>query len=214
MATATRNIDALRDEYRELYRLFEFNKLDPSPFTDRLRGETDPEKIHEGVRAMRVFLIYRGVKECDPNAGEIDPDNVPEYQLAFGEEAHDYLELTPVKSVEQSVPTQHATGTPTMKLGVPNPEPKQFYFVGHIPFHIKKGRNGNVYAERKNAQGKWEYAKGAIFQIRERGRLASFDDIAKFGLASGFCYVCNKKLSDPVSVKLGIGPKCRKRWGR
>lgn len=213
MATATRNVDALRDEYRELYRLFDSNKLDPSPFTDRLRGETDPEKIHEGVRAMRVFLIYKGIEKCDPNAGKIDPDNLPEYQLAFGEEAHDYLELTPVKSAKPSTPTQSAA-TPTMKLGVPNPEPKQFYLVGNVPFHVRKSANGNVYAERKNARGNWVYAKGAIFQIRERGRLATFDDIAKLGLASGVCYVCNIKLSDPKSVELGMGPTCRKRWGR
>jgi hypothetical protein len=27
------------------------------------------------------------------------------------------------------------------------------------------------------------------------------------------CYICNKPLSDPISVKLGIGPDCRKSLG-
>ena len=37
--------------------------------------------------------------------------------------------------------------------------------------------------------------------------------IVEFGRQTGKCGICNRKLTDPVSVKNGIGPICQERFG-
>ena len=203
--TTPRSIDQYRNLYRDLYNVFRANNLDATPFTSRLSGETDESRIREGIHAMRNFLIANGCMEADPEVRKVPEDNRGEYDLASREYVDDYLRSTPVRSRPTSVAAKarHALGT--------TPVADKFYMVGDTPMQAVKGRNGYLYARRRLPNGRWEYVKGAIFAIKERGRPASVEDIAAYGLASGQCFVCGKRLTEPKSVRAGIGPVCAKR---
>lgn len=218
-------VDHLRQKYTELGKVFKKNGLDASPFTERLRGETDLANIREGLDAMRNFLLVNRCLEDDPYVRRIPADNRPEYDLACRESVEDYLRGESLKEpVISSPPTAARTSRrsasatkpsrPNMSVGVANPVADKFYMVGDVPMQAVLGRNGHLYARRRSPSGRWEYVKGAIYAIRERGRVASVADIAAYGLASGVCFVCGRRLSDPDSVKAGIGPVCAKRVGR
>lgn len=218
-------LNDLRQKYTALRVVFRANNLDISPFDERLRGKTDPESIREGIHAMRHFLIANGCMEDDPFVKRIPADNRPEYDLACLNSVEDWLNAPYPKTLAQQVEeisrrsapaTKPSTPSarPTMSVGVASPLADKFYMVGDVPMQAVKGRNGHLYARRRSPSGKWEYVKGAIYAIRERGRVASVADIAAYGLASGVCFVCGRRLSDPDSVRAGIGPVCAKRVGR
>jgi hypothetical protein len=195
-------MDSLREKYREYSKTFKDNRLDLTPFASRLQGETDTKRVREGVSAMRSFLIYRGFMENDPHVSRIDGDNRPEFDLSHREDVEGYLERTPVRAAVS--PVVH-------KLGVPNPVPGKFYMVGDTPFEVRMSKRGFLYArKRHNGVGKWEYAKGVIFAIRENGREATVDDISKLSLQHKRCFVCGRALEAEKSVKRGIGPVCSK----
>ena len=187
-----------------LWNLFKQNRVDIGPFARRLKGETNPDKVREGVTAMREFLTYRGFMENDPNVRDVPADNRPEFDLASREYVEDYLRATPERfPVNTPTPVQH-------KLGV-TPQAGKFYMVGNTPFEVVQGRNGHLYARRRhNDTGKWEYAKGAIFAVRDNGREATVEDIAKYSLQRKQCFVCGRKLEAAKSVAKGIGPVCEK----
>jgi hypothetical protein len=69
--------------------------------------------------------------------------------------------------------------------------------------------SGRLYAEVL-ANGKFTYASGAIYRVREADRLTLDEAIALSALL-GECIICGRTLSDPKSVAKGIGPVCRKR---
>ena len=201
------NLGALRAQYTSLAAVFRSNQLDLVPFSSRLKGETDPLKVRDGVSAMRQFLIYRGFLENDPDVSAVSDDNRPEYDLACREYVEDYMSRVQVR--EASQPAQ-------VQLGV-TPQPGKFYMVGSVPFEAVMSRNGMMYARRRhNDTGKWEYAKGAIFAVRDNGREATVEDIAKFSLRHRRCFVCGRKLQTEKSVAKGIGPVCEKtvKFGR
>lgn len=218
--TAPATLHDLRLRYRELAAQFRANGLDPVVFAERLRGQDDPDVVREGLAAMRALLASKGLLDY---LG--DPDNRAEAELAAAEKVETYLMTVPVRETPpapRSAPppdpvraaSEPPSDAPVFDLGV-EPVADEFYMVGNVPMHVKLGINGHVYARRRNAKtGRWEYAKGAVYAIRERGRVATFDDIAAYGLASGVCFSCGKPLSDPKSVQLGMGPTCRKRYGR
>jgi hypothetical protein len=218
-------VDDLRQKYTTLRDVFKKNNLDAVPFTERLRGETNLVNIRDGIHAMRNFLIASGCLEDDPYVKRIPADNRPEYDLACRESAEDYLNGVSPRKTERfdagtsrrSAPVAKSSppsSRPNMSVGVANPVADKFYMVGDVPMQTVLGRNGHLYARRRSPSGRWEYVKGAIYAIRERGRVASVADIAAYGLASGVCFVCGRRLSDPDSVKAGIGPVCAKRVGR
>lgn len=201
------DMGALRAQYTSLAAVFKSNQLYLVPFSSRLKGETDPLKVREGITAMRNYLIYRGFMENDPEVSRVPDDNRPEYDLACRDYVEDYLSRATVR--EASQPAQ-------VQLGV-TPQPGKFYMVGGVPFEAVMSRNGMMYARRRhNDTGKWEYAKGAIFAVRDNGREATVEDIAKFSLKHHRCFVCGRKLQTEKSVAKGIGPVCEKtvKFGR
>lgn len=193
-------MEQMREQYKRLYSVFKSNDLEVTPFASRLKGESDPNKVRDGLVAMRNFLITQGCLESDPEVRNVPKDNRPEYDLACREFVEDYFLSTPVPT---ACPRQQALGV--------QPVADKFYMVGDTPMQAVMGRNGYLYARRRLPNGRWEYVKGAIFAIRERGRTATVEDIAAYGLASGKCFVCGKRLTEPKSVKSGIGPVCAKR---
>lgn len=195
-------VNDLRAKYLSLALVFKENRLDITPFASRLKGETSTDKIRQGVTAMREFLTYRGFLENDPRVSAVDEDNRPEYDLACREYADDYLRTTPVRAAAS--PVQHA-------VGIKSPQPGKFYMVGTVPFEVVRSRNGQLYARRRhNGTGKWEYVRGAIFAVRDSGREATVEDIARASLKHKKCFVCGRKLETVKSVSKGIGPVCEK----
>lgn len=60
---------------------------------------------------------------------------------------------------------------------------------------------------------KWEYASGAIFRLSPEDRMTE-EDAKEFGLRTGICACCGRRLKVAQSVEQGIGPVCIKwfRW--
>lgn len=206
-------MNSLRAEYKRLYKVFTDNNLDPSPFARRLYGESNVDNIRSGVAAMHNFLVVHGCMEDDPIVRRVAPDNRAEFDLASREFYEDWLRATPDRApATKPAPARQAPAQrPNMVSGC-EPAEGRFYMVGNKPFHVVKGRNGHLYARSRNPKtGQWEYQKGAIFAVRDHGRLATVEDIGAYGLASGRCFVCNRPLADPESVRTGIGPVCAKR---
>lgn len=110
-----------------------------------------------------------------------------------------------------------------MYKGVKSPGRK---FNLNLPFGysistITKGVNaGGLYVfENKNYEGKIT-SDGVPVGILKQDILDFLEDanenllqLAKvYGHESGCCSVCNRELTDPISIQLGIGPICLKRF--
>lgn len=57
----------------------------------------------------------------------------------------------------------------------------------------------------------WVYAPGAI-NAYATWKKVSLTDATQFGIAHGFCLCCGRLLTDPNSVKAGIGPICAQKF--
>lgn len=99
------------------------------------------------------------------------------------------------------------------------PKPKQeslpegYYFVSGDVFKVRTSKAGNAYATILTPEGnraKWAYAPGAIKNISATDSI-TIDQAASFGHLHGFCALCGLTLTDPESVKRGIGPICAKK---
>lgn len=51
------------------------------------------------------------------------------------------------------------------------------------------------------------YVKGLVYRIKPEWRM-SIDDCKEYGVLHGNCIVCGAHLTNPESVRLGIGPVC------
>lgn len=86
-----------------------------------------------------------------------------------------------------------------------------FYLVNAGAFKVRTSKTtGRLYAMKLDTDtGKFEYDKGAIFNLRPETRMTK-DQAAAYGRKTGVCMICSRTLSDPTSVKNGIGPICIK----
>lgn len=75
--------------------------------------------------------------------------------------------------------------------------------------------NGRCYAKEligESATGySFAYAKGAMYRLRSEHRMSA-EDAAEWGQLTGSCCCCGTLLTDPRSVKDGIGPVCSKKY--
>lgn len=78
-------MEQMREQYKRLYSVFKSNDLEVTPFASRLKGESDPNRVRDGLIAMRNFLITQGCLENDPEVRSVPKDNRPEYDLACRE---------------------------------------------------------------------------------------------------------------------------------
>lgn len=129
-----------------------------------------------------------------------------------------------VESVEEVVESgEYASLVKKMYEGVKSPKRK---FTLRLPSQITistvtSGSNvGYVYVfENKNYVGKVspdgvlfgdfsEDAKNILYEANE-----NLFELAKiYGHETGSCSVCGRELSDPLSIQMGIGPICAKRF--
>lgn len=86
-----------------------------------------------------------------------------------------------------------------------------FYLTNAGAFKVKASQStGRLYAMKLDTNtGKFEYDKGAIFNLRPETRMTK-DQAAAYGRKTGICMICNRTLTDPKSIAAGIGPICIK----
>ena len=61
-------------------------------------------------------------------------------------------------------------------------------------------------------RGIWDYAPGAIRNLRAEHRLTK-EQAAEFGKLYGVCCVCGRRLTNEESIEAGIGPICGGKQG-
>jgi hypothetical protein len=86
-----------------------------------------------------------------------------------------------------------------------------FYLVNAGAFKVKRAKeSGRLYAMKLDLNtGKFEYDKGAIYNLRPETRMTK-EQAAAYGRRTGVCMICSRTLTDPKSIAQGIGPICIK----
>lgn len=99
---------------------------------------------------------------------------------------------------------------------MPRDEVQPGFYVGpnDIIWQVKRGSYGMCFALRYNdTTGEWDKARGAMPALLadlNAGTLRRLDatTAARVGTRTERCIVCSKALTDPDSVRAGIGPTC------
>lgn len=126
-----------------------------------------------------------------------------------------YLLGQPRKPVKR-VPVDHADDGEPLVAGV--------YGKNGEIFLVKPSKAGNLYAKRlvpisgerltqlgETAKFEFAYAPGVVKRLSLRDRLP-LAEAEKLMLEYGRCICCNRRLKDATSVRMGIGPVCRKQF--
>ena len=86
-----------------------------------------------------------------------------------------------------------------------------YYVVDGAVFKVQTAKSsGNQYAKKLNAEGRFDYAPGAIRGIRPE-HAVTLEQAREWGRINGRCLICGAELTHPDSIEYGIGPVCRKR---
>lgn len=135
-----------------------------------------------------------------------------------------------LQGLAKAVPTQ-TTPTPVASVGasvvIPAPSlpviatpvaiPKVLVEVGAYNhggeiYRVKASTYGKRHAYKWDAnRKKWVYANGVIYKIVPAERL-TLNDAMRFGAQTGSCVHCGRTLTDPESVRYGLGTVCIKRY--
>jgi hypothetical protein len=117
-------------------------------------------------------------------------------------------------------PTPAPAPAPAPRLTV---EPDKYYVLdrqdGGMDFVLTVlSKRGRVYGKilRENnwsASGfRFEYEPRIVDEVQRNGRLATEQEMGKFGRRTGRCMICKRELTNPDSIERGIGPDCLKKW--
>lgn len=100
----------------------------------------------------------------------------------------------------------------------PKVTPVPGYYVSEADtfYKVVESKAHKFYAKKfvvshSGQSASWVYAPGAI-NAYATWKKVSLTDATQFGIAHGFCLCCGKLLTDPNSVKAGIGPICAKKF--
>lgn len=124
----------------------------------------------------------------------------------------------------QAAPVAAAQPAPRAPRTVQVTEPGIYYRGGEV-YRVKKGReSGNLWAAKLRVIGgmrqteagavvafEYDYDKGAIFDLTPADRM-TVEQAKELSLRYGACINCAASLKDAVSVELGIGPVCIKKF--
>ncbi len=99
-------------------------------------------------------------------------------------------------------------------------EPGFFAKDGNI-YRVVRSGGGNLYVTtlvittdaQGNKSGDYAYLGGLRNTTLTRDDALTYESATHMGLAHGFCILCCKALSDPISALQGVGPSCVKRVG-
>lgn len=127
----------------------------------------------------------------------------------------DWLLRQPRKPIQRPAATRADDGEPLVP-GV--------YGRNGLIYLVKPSKNGHLYAKRlvpingqrltqldETAKFEFEYAPGVVGTLHLRDRLP-LAQAEKLMLEYGRCICCNRRLKDATSVRVGIGPVCRKQF--
>ena len=85
------------------------------------------------------------------------------------------------------------------------------YMHKGVVYSVRRGtQSGNLNAFQWNGDA-WVYAGAVKYAIEPSERL-SLMDAMNFGAGTGVCVHCGRTLTDPDSVRFGIGSTCRKKY--
>ena len=85
------------------------------------------------------------------------------------------------------------------------------YLHGGVVYSVRRGRESgklHAYNWQDNA---WVYAGNVKYDLKPEERLTLVEAM-NFGAQTGTCVHCGRTLTDPDSVRFGIGSTCRKRY--
>lgn len=168
---------------------------------------------------IRVLLDEREVPD-DKRAVIGDPHTLDKRAAS---KVIEYLTGLPKKPNAQSArpanwsvnaPPRTRYGQPTSPAATQATPPaitaEGMYQIGQDIYRVQRSRRtGHLFAELLLASGSFQYAKGAVYNIKPEHRM-TVDQAKAYGLKFGRCCVCGKTLTDPVSMGQGIGPVCIK----
>ncbi len=142
------------------------------------------------------------------------------------------------KQVEAAVRIldQNKPAAPTAKIGMAaisamfeaakaSGKKKPMFVAGSIALNLAPAGGANPGAVYVKERGVYagKIVNGEFFPTRDASanvaglvcELAAnpLETAMKYGRATGNCCLCNRKLTDPVSVEAGIGPICAGNWG-
>lgn len=58
----------------------------------------------------------------------------------------------------------------------------------------------------------YEYLGSAASKLPHDARRMSLEEVGRLGIATNHCMICGRRLDDPESVDLGIGPVCASKY--
>lgn len=109
-------------------------------------------------------------------------------------------------------PVAPPPAAPTSQFAAPEVVTEGFYALEDDIYKVIPSRTGGrFYAMRLEPNGKFQYAKGAIYNITPEMRL-TLDSAKAFGHKTGRCGCCGRELTNPDSIAAGIGPICAERY--
>lgn len=117
-----------------------------------------------------------------------------------------------------SVTWSHTTGGSRPPAKKPSAEPGYYVLEDGTFIVLVKNRAGTkTYAKKlvvsdSPKRASWEYAPGLAYKAT--GEPLTLEKAAEFGHLHGICFKCCKPLTDPESVRAGMGPVCRKALAR
>jgi hypothetical protein len=84
--------------------------------------------------------------------------------------------------------------------------------VYKVLYNKAMGNGRNLYAKRLVPEtGRFMYSYGAIHTLQPDWQM-SLEDMKSYGKQFGRCCLCGRTLTDDVSISLGIGPICERRY--
>lgn len=109
-----------------------------------------------------------------------------------------------------SLPT-NSTPIRAKQLARPVVDPGYYVTADGVVYVVVENRAGTAtYAKRMvvtDGRGSWEYAPGGTAALAGLAPL-SVERAAELGHQHGVCMICGRGLTDPDSVRRGIGPVC------
>lgn len=80
--------------------------------------------------------------------------------------------------------------------------------IGERIFKVQESpESGRLYA-KELVGGRFEYAPGALRDLRANGVKMTLEQAAEYGRLYGICCMCGRVLTDEESIAAGIGPVC------
>lgn len=133
-------------------------------------------------------------------------------------------QIASAQSMRSKVEAREATRTPRTTAPVVG---QGIYIVttddGEVVYRVEPSKSsGNLYAKRlvegvSESDWGWAYERGGIYTVSQAvangtGRQLSETEASAYGKRTGRCICCGALLTNDLSIDLGIGPVCRKRW--